>query len=269
LTSRRIIDGVAKPSATISVGAVNTEAGRLAYLTIERAVTDAMSGEFAAIATAAISKEAVNLADHAYSGHTDMLARLTGSTDSCMMLAHGDIRVSHVSTHAALGKVPQLVTPHQISRVIELTVGVLVRLGITHPRIGVAALNPHAGEGGLYGNEDASIIAPTVLSCPHRGIDVSGPISGDTIFVRALDKEFNAVIAIYHDQVHIPVKLLGFHVDPGTGKWTALQGVNVTLGLPFDRTSVGHGTAFDNVGKNIASAQSMIEAIDHALNLMD
>jgi 4-hydroxythreonine-4-phosphate dehydrogenase len=248
---------------------VSTEAGRLAYLTIERAVTDAMSGEFAAIASAPISKEAINLAGHAYSGHTNMLAQLTDSTDSCRMPAHGDIRVSHVSTHMALGKVPQLATAHRISRVIEQTVGALVRLGITHPRIGVAALNPHAGEGGLFGNEDARIIAPTVLSCRDRGVDVSGPISGDTIFVRALGKEYDAVIAMYHDQGHIPVKLLGFHVDPGTGKWTALQGVDVTPGLPFDRTSVDYGTAFDIAGKNIVSAQSMIEAIDCALNLMD
>lgn len=264
----RVVE-IDKTASAIQAGEVSAEAGRLAYLAIERASADAMSGEIAAIATAPISKAAINLAGHAYSGHTDMLAKLTGSADSCMMLAHGDIRVSHVSTHIALGKVPQLVTPQRISRVIDLTVAALVRLGIAHPRIGVAALNPHAGEGGLFGNEDADVIAPTVLACRSRGIDVSGPISGDTIFVRALGREFDAVIAMYHDQGHIPVKLLGFHVDPATGSWTALQGVNVTLGLPFVRTSVDHGTAFDIAGRNVASAQSMIEAIDYALNLAD
>ena len=253
----------------IPVGVVSAEAGHLAYLAIERAVADAMSGAIVAIVTAPISKEAINLAGHAYSGHTEMLARLSGSDDSCMMLAHGGIRVSHVSTHVALSKVTPLVTPHRISRVIDLTVAALIRLGIAQPRIGIAALNPHAGEGGLFGIEDANIIAPTVLSFRSRGIDVSGPTSGDTIFVRALGKEFDAVIAMYHDQGHIPVKLLGFHVDPATGKWTALQGVNITLGLPFVRTSVDHGTAFDIAGRNIASAQSMIEAIDYALSLTD
>ena len=258
---------VAEPAEPIIMGTISAEAGRLAYLSIERAVKDAMAGTISAIVTGPISKEAINLAGYAYAGHTDMLAKLTGSADSCMMLAHGAFRVSHVSTHVPLTKVSELVTPHRISRVINLTVAALQRLGIAKPRIGVAALNPHAGEGGLFGCEDATVIAPAVQACRDLGLDVNGPISGDTIFVRALGNEFDAVIAMFHDQGHIPVKLLGFHIDPVTRQWTALQGVNITLGLPFMRTSVDHGTAFDIAGKNVASAQSMVEAIDFALNL--
>ena len=227
-----------------------------------------MAGRIAAIVTAPISKEAVNLAGYAYAGHTDMLADLTGSRDTCMLLAHENLRVAHVSTHVALARVPSLVTPERLTRVLELTLDALHRFGIEKPRIAVAALNPHAGEGGLFGTEDATVIAPTVEAFRQRGADVSGPIPGDTVFVRALGNEFDAVIAMYHDQGHIPLKLLGFRIDPVARKWTALSGVNITLGLPFVRTSVDHGTAFDIAGKGIASAQSMVEAIDFAIAMI-
>jgi len=183
------------------------------------------------------------------------------------MLAHGDLRVSHVSTHTALANVPKLLTPERLARVIDLTQEALRRLGVSAPRVAVAGLNPHAGEGGLFGTEDADVIAPVVERYRRAGFSVSGPIPGDTIFVRALAGEFDAVIAIYHDQGHIPVKLLGFRVDRATGRWLGLSGVNVTLGLPFIRTSVDHGVAFDIAGKGVASAQSMKEAIAYALNL--
>ena len=253
------------PYGTIEIGAVSADAGRLAFAAIDRAVHDAMSGRIDAIVTGPISKEAINLAGHAYAGHTDMLADLTGSRDTCMLLAHDKLRVAHVSTHVALSKVPSLVTPARITRVLELTFAALRRFGIERPRVGVAALNPHAGEGGLFGREDTEVIAPTVEAYRKRGEDVSGPISGDTVFVRALGGEFDAVLAMYHDQGHIPLKLLGFHIDPATRKWTALSGVNITLGLPFVRTSVDHGTAFDIAGSGVASAQSMVEALDLAL----
>ncbi len=257
-----------EPRHPIRVATLDAEAGRLAFAAIERAVRDAMAGAIAAIVTAPISKEAINLAGYAYAGHTDMLADLTGSRDTCMLLAHDKLRVAHVSTHVALAKVPSLVTPERITRVLELTLDALHRFGIEKPRIAVAALNPHAGEGGLFGDEDAKVIAPTVEAFRKRGEDVSGPISGDTVFVRALGNEFDAVIAMYHDQGHIPLKLLGFRIDPVARKWTALSGVNITLGLPFVRTSVDHGTAFDIAGKGIASAQSMVEAIDFALAMI-
>src|SRR5262249_24624419 len=175
-------------------------------------------------------------------------------------LIHNKLRVSHVSTHVALAKVPELVTPARLTRVVKLTIGALRSFGIERPRIGVAALNPHAGEGGLFGREDTDVVAPTIAALRDDGLDVSGPLSGDTIFVRALAGAFDAVIAMFHDQGHIPIKLLGFKVDAASGQWTALTGVNVTLGLPFVRTSVDHGTAFDIAGKAIASADSLIEA---------
>lgn len=251
----------------LAAGTMDAEGGRLAYAAVERAVRDVMDGVIEAVATAPISKEALNLAGYSYSGHTDMLAALTGSPDSCMMLAHGPLRVSHVSTHVPLADAPKLVTAPRLRRVIDLTIEALARFDLREPRIGVAALNPHAGEGGLFGAEDAEVIAPIVRSYHDRGVRIWGPISGDTIFVRAVAGEFDAVIAMFHDQGHIPVKLLGFQVDPATGKWNSLSGVNVTLGLPFVRTSVDHGTAFDIAGKGIASPQSMVEAIDFALTM--
>jgi 4-phospho-D-threonate 3-dehydrogenase / 4-phospho-D-erythronate 3-dehydrogenase len=252
----------------IELGTVAAAAGQLAYAAIERAVGDAMAGEIAGIVTGPISKEAINLAGHAYSGHTDMLAALTGASDTCMMLAHENLRVSHVSTHVPLARVPALLTPTRLTKVIELTFEALAAFGVDRPRLGVAALNPHAGEGGLFGREDLDVIAPTVEAFRRRGHAVSGPISGDTVFVKALAGEFDAVIAMFHDQGHIPIKLLGFKVDPATREWTSLSGVNITLGLPFVRTSVDHGTAFDIAAKGIASAQSMIEAIDVAAELV-
>jgi 4-hydroxythreonine-4-phosphate dehydrogenase len=251
----------------IKTGIVSAAAGKLAYLAIEKAVRLAEKGEVAAIVTAPLNKEALNLAGYAYSGHTEMLADLTGARDSVMMLAHGHFRVSHVSTHVALAQVPSRLTPPRLRRVIDLTAEALKSLGIARPRIAVAALNPHAGEGGIFGREDIEVTEPVIGSYANADFDVIGPIPGDTIFVKLLAKQYDAVVAMYHDQGHVPVKLLGFNVDPETGVWKALSGVNVTLGLPIIRTSVDHGTAFDIAGKGIASEDSFIEAIDFALDL--
>jgi 4-hydroxythreonine-4-phosphate dehydrogenase len=248
-------------------GVVSSDAGRLAYNAVEIAVRLAMSGEVQAICTAPLNKAALNMAGHHFSGHTELLAALTGARDSVMMLAHGNMRVSHVSTHTALSDVPARVTAERIRRVVELTDAALRRLGIQSPRIAVAALNPHAGEGGLFGREDIDITAPTLAAMKAEGYDVQGPVPGDTIFVRLRAGQYDAAVAMYHDQGHIPVKLLGFHVDPATGAWDSLSGVNVTLGLPIVRTSVDHGTAFDIAGKGIASAMSLIEAVDYAVQL--
>jgi 4-hydroxythreonine-4-phosphate dehydrogenase len=177
------------------------------------------------------------------------------------------MRVSHVCTHVALRDVPKRLTPERLRQVVELTTNALNRLGIARPRIGIAALNPHAGENGLFGREDIDITTPAVENLRRAGHDVTGPVPGDTIFVKLRAGQFDAVVAMYHDQGHIPVKLLGFSVDPTTGEWQALSGVNVTLGLPIIRTSVDHGTAFDIAGKGIASEQSLLEAIDYAVQL--
>jgi 4-hydroxythreonine-4-phosphate dehydrogenase len=251
----------------IVTGEVSAEAGRLAYNAIDIATKLAMSGHAQAICTAPLNKEALNLAGYHFGGHTELLAKLTGARDSVMMLAHGNMRVSHVSTHTALSEVPKRVTRHRIRRVVELTDEALRRLGFSRPRIAVAALNPHAGEGGLFGREDIDVTTPALAELMAEGYDVQGPVPGDTIFVKLRAGQYDAAVAMYHDQGHIPVKLLGFHVDPETGKWDSLSGVNVTLGLPIVRTSVDHGTAFDIAGQGIASASSLIEAIDYAIKL--
>ena len=258
----------AEEQGSLTIGEVSPEGGRFAYFAVERAVELAMAKRVAGIVTAPLNKEALNLAGHHFAGHTDMLAALTGVKSSVMMLAHGDMRVSHVTTHVALEKVPALLTPERLRRVIDLTHEALLGLGLAKPHIAVAALNPHAGEGGLFGWQDINITAPVVAAYTEAGMRITGPVPGDTVFVKLRAKQFDAVVAMYHDQGHIPVKLLGFHVDPATGAWTSLSGVNITLGLPVIRTSVDHGTAFDIAGRGIANEDSLIEAIEYAERLV-
>jgi len=245
-------------------GQWSAQTGDLAYRAIAAAVEAQRTGRADAIVTAPLSKEALHLAGHQFPGHTELLAHFTNSTGPVMMLAHGDFRVSHVTTHIPLEQVPAKATPERLARVVTLTYQTLNRLGLERPRIAVAALNPHAGEGGVLGRYDIDIAAPVLEKLREQGIDVSGPVPGDTVFVKMRARQFDAVVAMYHDQGHIPVKLLGFSVDPKTGAWEALSGVNITLGLPIIRTSVDHGTAFDIAGKGIASERSLIEAIEYA-----
>ncbi len=253
--------------APIRFGEIAPEAGRFAYLAMEKAVGLALGGQIDAIVTAPLNKEALNLAGYRYAGHTDMLSDLTKTPGSIMLLAHGDMRVGHVTTHVALADVPRLLTPERLRRTINLTHAAVRDLGIANPRVAVAALNPHAGEGGLFGRQDIEITTPVVEQCRADGMDVTGPVPGDTVFVKLRARQFDAVVAMYHDQGHIPVKLLGFDVDPATGAWRALSGVNITLGLPVIRTSVDHGTAFDIAGKGVANEESLLEAIDYAMRL--
>lgn len=257
----------AEAKEEVAPGRVSAEAGRLAYAAIKAAVDLAMAGRVDAISTAPLSKEALNLAGHHYSGHTELLADLTGARDSAMLLLHGDMRVSHVSTHVALEEAVRRLTPQRLRRVVALTVEALGALGFAKPRIAVAALNPHAGEGGMFGRQDIDITAPVVAELRAEGLAIEGPVPGDTVFVKLRGRQYDAVVAMYHDQGHIPVKLLGFSVDPATGRWNALSGVNVTLGLPIIRTSVDHGTAFDIAGKGIANERSLIEAVNCAVEL--
>jgi 4-phospho-D-threonate 3-dehydrogenase / 4-phospho-D-erythronate 3-dehydrogenase len=251
-------------SAPIPFGEISLDGGNLAYLAVEHAVAFALAGRVQGIVTAPLNKEALNLAGHHYAGHTEMLAALTGSSGSVMLLAHGNMRVSHVTTHVALHEVSARVTPQRLRKVIDLTRGALADLGVPRQRIAVAALNPHAGEGGLFGREDIDVSAPTIAAAVADGLDVVGPVPGDTVFVKLRAGQYDAVVAMYHDQGHIPVKLLGFQVDPATGTWEELSGVNITLGLPIVRASVDHGTAFDIAGTGVANERSLIEAIDYA-----
>jgi len=179
------------------------------------------------------------------------------------------MRVSHVTTHCPLAEVPSRITPQRLHRVFDVTIDALHALGLKQPRIAVAGLNPHSGEGGILGREDDEIIAPVIREYAARGVAISGPVPGDTVFIKLRAGQFDAVVAMFHDQGHIPVKLLGFNVDPKTGQWQAISGVNITLGLPILRTSVDHGTAFDIAGKGIANADSLVEAAEYALKLIE
>jgi len=253
--------------APIEPGVLSADGGRFAFKAVEHGVRFAQAGRIGGIVTAPLNKEALNKAGYHYPGHTEMLAELTGVKGSVMMLAHGNMRVSHVSTHVALQDVPKRLTPERLRYVIDVTNDALHGLGLARPKMAVAALNPHAGEGGLFGRQDIDVSEPTIAKAVSDGLDVVGPVPGDTVFVKLRAGQYDAVIAMYHDQGHIPVKLLGFEVDPATGRWQELSGVNITLGLPIIRTSVDHGTAFDIAGKGIANERSLIEAIEYAERL--
>jgi len=240
----------------VDAGRLSAEAGRAAYDAIVAAVGDAMAGRVDAIATAPINKEAFALAGLTWRGHTELLAHLTGAPSVAMMFYAEAVRVVLATIHERLAAVPGLVTRDTMERVIRLAARELPRFGHDEPRLAVCGLNPHAGEGGVLGDEEQRAIAPAVAACAADGIRVAGPFPADTLFVRASRGEFDAVIACYHDQGLIPVKLLAF------GK-----SVNVTLGLPIIRTSVDHGTAFDIAGRNAADPGSMVEAVRLAARL--
>ncbi len=215
-----------------------------------------LTGELAALVTAPISKKLLRDAGYRFEGHTELLAHVARTKRFAMMLVGGPLRVSLVTIHVPLAKVPRLLSTKRIVEVIELSHDVCKRLGIRRPKIGVAGLNPHAGEGGLLGGEEQRIIAPAIQSAKRKGIGVTGPWPADTLFHKAYNGEFDAVVAMYHDQGLAPLKMIAFD-----------SGVNLTLGLPFVRTSPDHGTAFDIAGKGIANPASIIAAINLAAEL--
>ena len=231
-------------------GQITPEAGRAAVEYVLRAADLALAGTVDAIVTAPLNKEAMQLAGFHWAGHTELLAEHTGSGKVTMMLTSRDLRVLHVSTHVSLREAIERVTHARVVEVIYLAEQGLRGLGIERPRIAVAGLNPHAGESGMFGREEIEIIAPAIQQARAEGFDASGPIPPDTVFWRARRGEFDGVVAMYHDQGHIPMKLLGFD-----------DGVNVSIGLPIIRTSVDHGTAFDIAGRGIARHESMLEAL--------
>ena len=244
------------PGLVVPMGQVSASAGRAAYDAIVAAVSAAQRGEVDAMATAPVSKEAFALAGLPWKGHTDLLGHLTGSPFVAMMFESPALRVVLATVHVPLRDVALLVTRELIERTIALAARELPLFGVPAPRLALAALNPHAGEHGLMGEEDDRVLAPAVASSREAGINVRGPFPADTIFVRAHRGEFDAVIACYHDQGLIPVKLLAFG-----------QAVNVTLGLPIVRTSVDHGTAFDIAGTGRADPGSMVQAVRLAARL--
>jgi 4-hydroxythreonine-4-phosphate dehydrogenase len=237
------------PGARFTLGELSADAGKAAYDTLCSAVKDAQAGVVAAVATAPVNKLAFARAGLPWKGHTDLLAHLTGSSRVAMMFWSEPLKVVLATIHIPLASVPGALTRELVDEIIDLSSRELPRFGIAQPRLAVAGLNPHAGEDGLLGEEERTVLRPAIEAAQKRGLQVDGPFPGDTVFGRAVRGEFDAVIACYHDQGLIPVKLLAFG-----------RAVNVTLGLPIIRTSVDHGTAFDIAGKNVADPSSMIEA---------
>ncbi len=238
-------------------GQVDGRSGHAAYTYIEAAIEKAMANKVDAIVTAPINKEALYIGGHHFPGHTEILAQLSNTKDYAMMLSGDELRVIHVTTHVSMREAADLIKKERVLRIIRLADRTLRLLGLEQPRIAVAGFNAHAGENGLFGREDVDEISPAVADAQQEGIDAVGPIPPDTVFFRTVRrKEFDIVVVMYHDQGHIPLKLLGFD-----------NGVNVTVGLPFLRTSVDHGTAFDIAGKGIADGSSMTAAIHFAAQI--
>ncbi|MCM5571199.1 4-hydroxythreonine-4-phosphate dehydrogenase PdxA [Burkholderiaceae bacterium FT117] len=257
------IEPVDRLPADLVPGRIDPRAGHAAWRFVVHAARLALAGRVAAVVTAPLSKEAMHLAGHDYPGHTELLAELAGGTEVRMMLANADLRTVLVSIHVSLRDAIERVTRENVLSTIVITHTALVRAGIAEPRIAVAGLNPHAGESGAFGHEEIAEIAPAIADARARGIAASGPWPPDTVFMRARGfREFDAVVAMYHDQGLIPVKYLGLE-----------DGVNITIGLPFVRTSPDHGTAFDIAGKpgpdgrGLADPRSMVAAIRRAAEL--
>ncbi|CAB1056861.1 4-hydroxythreonine-4-phosphate dehydrogenase (EC [Olavius sp. associated proteobacterium Delta 1] len=240
---------------------VTPEQGRASFEYVAKVIELATDQEIDGTVTGPINKAAINAAGHHYAGHTEIYAALTDTRDYSMMLSHGNFRVTHVSTHVSLRQACDLVKKERVIRVIDLTYDALKNFSLSEPRIGVAGLNPHCGEEGMFGYEDDEEILPAVEHARKKGYDVEGPIPADTIFSKMKGGMYDAVVVMYHDQGHIPMKFFGFQYDQKTGQWGEMSGVNITLGLPIVRTSVDHGTAFGKAGEGRANPQSMIEAI--------
>lgn len=246
-------------------GEVSALAGEAAFQYVNKVIELALNKEIDATVTNAFNKEAINLAGHHYSGHTEIYADFTHTKNYTMMLAHENLRVVHVSTHISLMEACRRVKKQRVLDCIKIAYQACKDLGIENPKIGVAGLNPHSGENGLFGREEIEEIIPAIEAAKAEGILADGPVPPDTLFSKALGGWYDIVVAMYHDQGHIPLKVVGFVYNQADQKWEAVSGVNITLGLPIIRTSVDHGTAFDQAGKGTASELSLINAIDYAI----
>jgi 4-hydroxythreonine-4-phosphate dehydrogenase len=252
-----VLDCGGLDTASVQPGEVQAQCGRAAYTYIQAAVERALAGDIAGVATAPINKEAIRAAGIQQPGHTEILAHLTSSARVCMMLASDELIVSMVTTHIGFAQVPERLSAERVLDVIELTADAVTRLRNRSPRIGVCGLNPHSGEHGLFGNrEEERFIEPAITAAREKGLNVEGPIPPDTAFVPNRRRQLDAIVCMYHDQGHIPFKMLAFD-----------NGVNITLGLPIVRVSVDHGTAFDIAWKGMANRESMIQAVLYTARL--
>ncbi len=247
---------------------VSAKAGQASLEYIYKGIDLAMKGLVDAVVTGPIHKEAIKTVGSPYAGHTEIFATRTKTKDYAMMLADKNLRVIHVSTHVSLRQACDLVKKERVLAVIHLSDKVLKDLEIKNPKIGVAGLNPHAGEGGLFGKEEIEEIIPAIVQAKKEGIDVEGPIPPDTIFSKTIGGQYDIAVVMYHDQGHIPMKVTGFKYDKKTNKWSSMSGVNVTVGLPIIRTSVDHGVAFGKAGKGRANEESLVQAIKMAIQFV-
>lgn len=255
--------------AELRYGTVQAMCGEAAFQAVVKAIELAMSGRVDATITAPLNKEALNLAGHHFSGHTEIYAEYTGTQNYTMMLAADNLRVVHVSTHVSLMEACRRVKKDRVLEVIRLADKACRDLGIAEPRVAVAGLNPHAGENGMFGMEEIEEIGPAVEEAKKLGIRVDGPLPPDSVYSKAKGGWYDIVVAMYHDQGHIPLKISGFVWNEKLGRWTDISGVNVTLGLPIIRSSVDHGTAFGKAGKGTANAKSMENAIYYGIQLAE
>ncbi len=248
-------------------GEISAMAGEAAFQSVKKVIELALAGDIDATVTGPINKKSINEAGHHYAGHTEIYADLTGTRKYAMLLVEDNLKVIHVSTHVSLRQACDLVKKDRILEVVDLLHSGLISLGETNLKIGIAGLNPHAGDSGLFGTEEELEILPAVEEARRRGYDVDGPVPPDTLFAKAATGAYGGVVAMYHDQGHIPFKLTGFQWDAVKQQMKTVKGVNITMGLPIIRTSVDHGTAFEIAGKGVASADAMVLAIESAVQL--
>jgi 4-hydroxythreonine-4-phosphate dehydrogenase len=253
----------------INMGKPAAMTGAASAQYVIKAAELALSRKVDAIVTAPLNKEAMHLGGYYYPGHTELLAEKSESKDYAMMLATGNLRVVHSTTHIPFKEITKQLTTRRIHATIKIAQEACQSLGIANPRIAVAGLNPHSSDGGLFGDEENKIITPAIIKAQKECINVEGPVPSDIVFGKAAGGIYDIVVALYHDQGHIPVKLLGMNYDQNTGKLVNVSGVNITLGLPFIRTSVDHGTAYGKAGRmeGTASPQSLKEAITYAVQM--
>ncbi|MDR1445952.1 MAG: 4-hydroxythreonine-4-phosphate dehydrogenase PdxA [Treponema sp.] len=267
-----IESGVITRKGDYAYGALGAKSGEAAFQYIRLGIDLALKEEIGAVVTCPINKEAIHLAGYDFAGHTEIFAHYTHTENYGMLLSGGTspgggLRVIHVTTHVSMRRACSLISEDRVYRTICLADMALRMMGLERHRIAVAGLNAHASENGLFGDEEEKSIIPAINRAKAEGFDVSGPLPPDTVFVKALGGAFDIVVAMYHDQGHIPLKLCGFKMDPATGLFTQVSGVNTTIGLPIIRTSVDHGTAFDKAGKNEANEESLLDAVSMAVTM--
>lgn len=251
----------------VSFGHISAEAGKASFEAVTKVIEMAMERQLDATVTGPINKKSINEAGFQFAGHTEIYAEYTGTKKYAMLLVEDNMKVIHVSTHVSLRQACDLVKKERILEVVELLKNGLISLGEKNLKIGIAGLNPHAGDSGLFGTEDDEEILPAVEEAKKRGYNVEGPVPADTLFSKAATGYYGGIVAMYHDQGHIPFKLTGFKWNPEKKQMDSVQGVNITMGLPIIRTSVDHGTAFEIAGKGVASPDAMVLAIKSAVQL--